>query len=89
MALPMCSGCTSSARAQAAGFTLEEIAELLRLDSTSDRARARELAKGRIIALDAKIEELQAARQALTKLARDCASGSKGPAPSSRPSRRG
>ena len=67
--------------AQAAGFTLEEIAELLRLDSTSDRARARELAKGRITALDAKIEELQTARQALTKLARDCASGSRGPCP--------
>ena len=67
--------------AQAAGFTLEEIAELLRLDSTSDRARARALAKDRIAALDAKIEELQAARQALTKLARDCASGSKGPCP--------
>lgn len=67
--------------AQAAGFTLEEIAELLRLDSTSDRARARELARDRIAALDAKIEELQAARQALTKLARDCASGSKGPCP--------
>jgi MerR family mercuric resistance operon transcriptional regulator len=67
--------------AQAAGFTLEEIAELLRLDSTSDRARARELAKARIAALDAKIEELQAARQALTRLARDCASGSRGPCP--------
>lgn len=67
--------------AQAAGFTLEEIGELLRLDSTSDRARARELAKDRIAALDAKIEEFQLARQALTKLARDCASGSKGPCP--------
>lgn len=67
--------------AQAAGFTLEEITELLRLDSTSDRARARELAKTRIAALDAKIEELQSARLALTKLARDCATGSKGPCP--------
>lgn len=67
--------------AQSAGFSLEEIAELLRLDSTSDRARARELAKGRIAALDAKIAELQSARQALTKLARDCAGGGKGPCP--------
>ena len=67
--------------AQAAGFTLEEIAELLRLDSTSDRARARELARSRITALDAKIEELQTARQALTRLARDCASGRRGPCP--------
>ena len=32
--------------AQAAGFTLEEIAELLHLDSTDDRARAREMARG-------------------------------------------
>jgi DNA-binding transcriptional MerR regulator len=37
--------------AQAAGFTLEEIAELLRLDSTGDRPRAREMAGARIAAL--------------------------------------
>ncbi len=67
--------------AQAAGFTLDGIAELLRLDSTSDRARARTLAQGRIKALDEKIAELQAARQMLSKLARDCASGGKGPCP--------
>jgi MerR family mercuric resistance operon transcriptional regulator len=67
--------------AQSAGFTLDEITELLRLDSTSDRARARTLAQARIKALDEKIAELQAARQSLSKLARDCASGSKGPCP--------
>jgi MerR family mercuric resistance operon transcriptional regulator len=67
--------------AQTGGFTLEEIAELLRLDSTSDRARARQLAQGRIAALDEKIAELQAARQSLSRLARDCASGGKGPCP--------
>lgn len=67
--------------AQAAGFTLEEIAELLHLDSTGDRPRAREMARSRIGALDAKIAELQQARQSLSKLAKDCAAGGKGPCP--------
>ena len=67
--------------AQTAGFTLEEIAELLRLDSSGDRPRAREMARARIAALDAKIAELQRARQSLSKLARECAAGDKGPCP--------
>src|SRR5688572_23005309 len=67
--------------AQAAGFTLEEIAELLHLDSTDDRPRARAMARSRIEALDAKIAELQRAREALSKLAKDCAAGGKGPCP--------
>jgi MerR family mercuric resistance operon transcriptional regulator len=67
--------------AQAAGFTLEEIAELLRLDSTGDRPRAREMARTRIAALDEKIAELEKARQSLARLAKDCAAGGKGPCP--------
>jgi MerR family mercuric resistance operon transcriptional regulator len=67
--------------AQAAGFTLEEIAELLHLDSTDDRPRARAMARSRIEALDAKIAELERARHSLAKLARDCAAGGKGPCP--------
>lgn len=67
--------------AQAAGFTLEEIGELLALDATQDRARARSLAEQRIAALDLRIAELQTARQALTALARACASGIDGPCP--------
>lgn len=67
--------------AQAAGFTLEEIAELLRLDSTDDRPRAREMARARIAALDERISELQRARQSLSRLARECAAGDKGPCP--------
>jgi MerR family mercuric resistance operon transcriptional regulator len=67
--------------AQGAGFTLEQIAELLELDATDDRARARALATERIAALDAKIAELQEARTALARLARDCASGDAGPCP--------
>jgi MerR family mercuric resistance operon transcriptional regulator len=64
-------------RAQAAGFTLEEIRELLDLDASDDRARARELANERVTALDARIAELQRARDALKRLAREC--GSVGP----------
>jgi MerR family transcriptional regulator, mercuric resistance operon regulatory protein len=65
--------------AQAAGFTLEQIAELIALDATDDRARA--LAQERIAALDARIAELTAARDALSQLARACGAGSTGPCP--------
>ncbi|MBE7186171.1 MAG: MerR family transcriptional regulator [Methylobacterium mesophilicum] len=67
--------------AQAAGFTLEQISELLKLDATNDRARARSLAEDRILALDTKIAELEAARTALRRLAHDCAASTKGPCP--------
>jgi len=68
-------------QAQAAGFTLEKIKELLLLDASDDRPRVRELAKERISALDAKIDELKQARDALKRLARECGSGSAGPCP--------
>lgn len=61
--------------AQRAGFTLEEARELLTLDARDDRARAQELARDRIAALDARIAQLNGARQALARLAADCASG--------------
>ena len=67
--------------AQAAGFTLEQVGELLALDATHDRARARALAKERIAALDGKIAELEKARDALKRLARDCGASSTGPCP--------
>lgn len=67
--------------AQAAGFTLEQIGELLALDATDERARARELARGQIAALDTKIAELSAARKSLQKLANECAKGHEGPCP--------
>lgn len=67
--------------AQAAGFTLEQIGELLALDAGEDRARARALAETRISALDARIAELRAARAALTRLAGACAAGGEGPCP--------
>ncbi len=68
-------------QAQTAGFTLEEIKELLELDAGEDRARARELARNRIHALNDKIAELQRAQDALKRLAHDCAEGSSGPCP--------
>src|SRR3990170_8945749 len=68
-------------QAQAAGFTLDQIAELIALDSTEDRPRARELAAARVAALDTKIAELQRARDALKGLARECGNGSAGPCP--------
>ena len=67
--------------AQSAGFTLEEIRELLDLDSSNDRSRARELASARIAALDSKIAELASARDSLVRLARECGEGSTGPCP--------
>lgn len=67
--------------AQAAGFTLEEIGELLALDASQDRARARELATARIATLDARIAEMKRARAALARLAKDCAAGGGGPCP--------
>lgn len=67
--------------AQTAGFTLEEIAELLRLDSTDDRSRAREMAWARIAALDEQIDALQQARRSLGRLARECAAADQGPCP--------
>jgi MerR family mercuric resistance operon transcriptional regulator len=68
-------------RAQSAGFTLDEIKELLALDSTDDRPRVRALAAERLKALESKIAELETARTALTRLSRACAAGTGGPCP--------
>lgn len=61
--------------AQEAGFTLNEIGELLALDAGEDRARARELAGMRIAAIDTQMAKLTAARAALEGLAERCAAG--------------
>ena len=68
-------------RAQSAGFTLEEIGELLALDRTDDRARVRELATERLAALEARMADLERSRTALQRLRTACASGRKGPCP--------
>jgi MerR family mercuric resistance operon transcriptional regulator len=67
--------------AQAAGFSLAQIAELIGLDRSDDRPRARAMAQEHITALDAEIARLEEARRALRKLASDCAHGTAGPCP--------
>jgi MerR family mercuric resistance operon transcriptional regulator len=67
--------------AQAAGFTLEKVSELLALDATDGRARARQLAREQIAALDVKIEELNRTRASLQRLADECRNGFVGPCP--------
>lgn len=67
--------------AQRAGFTLDQIAELIALDAVDDRPRARAMATDRIAALDAQIAELSKARASLERLARECAASGKGPCP--------
>ena len=68
-------------KAQGAGFSLAEIATLIDLDRTDDRARARAMARARLAALDAQISALEEARASLARLASDCAKGGAGPCP--------
>jgi len=67
--------------AQASGFTLDQIAELLALDTCGDRRRARTLAAERIAALDDQIARLQSMRSTLGRLEDACRSGAPGPCP--------
>lgn len=67
--------------AQASGFTLEEISELLALEESDDRVRVRALAHLRIEALDEKIAQMTETRAALARLAEQCAASETGPCP--------
>lgn len=67
--------------AQASGFTLEEISELLALEESDDRVRVRALARQRIEVLDGKIAQMTETRAALARLADQCAASDKGPCP--------
>lgn len=67
--------------AQAAGFTLKEIGELLAMDANDDRAQVRQLAEARIAALDDRIEELGRVRRSLARLTELCSSAADGPCP--------
>lgn len=67
--------------AQASGFTLEEISELLALEESNDRVRVRALARQRIEVLDEKIAQMTETRAALARLADQCAASDKGPCP--------
>ncbi|MET0238779.1 MAG: MerR family DNA-binding protein [Sphingobium sp.] len=67
--------------AQTAGFALREIARLIELDDGGDRAEVRALARARVAALDAQIEALAEARDALDRLAGKCERSDEGPCP--------
>ena len=67
--------------AQRAGFTLDEIGELLALEAGDDRVQVRHLARQRIDALDAKIAQMTETRAALARLADLCAASDRGPCP--------
>lgn len=67
--------------AQASGFTLEEVSELLALEESDDRIRVRALARQRIDALDEKIAQMTETRAALARLADQCAASDVGPCP--------
>jgi len=62
-------------RAQAVGFTLNEIAGLLELDKLKDRKLARAQALEKIALIDTRIRQLQSVTQALRHLVHDCEHG--------------
>lgn len=62
-------------RAQQAGFRLEEIAILLRLDRVRDRHAAHRLAGRKVAEIDQQIDALQKLRHALSALTLACERG--------------
>ena len=62
-------------RAQALGFTLEEIGGLLELDEAHACAETRELAAHKLGAIETKLADLAAMRKALTALVCQCDAG--------------
>jgi MerR family mercuric resistance operon transcriptional regulator len=62
-------------RVQAAGFTLEEIRELLRLDRTRDRRRVRQLAGRKLEEIGQRLRDLRALQRALREVVHDCDHG--------------
>ncbi len=65
-------------RAQAIGFTLDEVAELLSLNDSRDHRIARALAKEKILDIEGRIAELERMADALRRLVRVCAHGGEG-----------
>lgn len=68
-------------RAQALGFTLEEVAGLLRLDAASACAETRELAAHKLALIEEKLAQLAAMRKGLAALVSECGKGGKRPCP--------
>jgi len=63
-------------RAQALGFTLDEVAALLSLDAASSCTETRALADHKRALIEQKMADLAAMRQALTDLIQQCDRGS-------------
>lgn len=59
-------------RAKEAGFSLDEVRELLQLDAVSDRRRIHDLASDRLDDLEKRIADLQALAQRLRTLVTQC-----------------
>lgn len=62
-------------RAQAAGFTLEEIRELLRLDRGRDRQAVRQLAQRKLVELEGRLADLRDLARALRSVVHACDHG--------------
>jgi len=67
-------------RAQALGFTLDEIANLLALDEETDRESARAVARAKILDIESRIRQLKEVRTALQGLVA-CCENTDAPAP--------
>lgn len=62
-------------RAQEAGFTLKEVAELLRLAQRPNCRGARDIAAGKLSQVEQRIDDLERIRAALRALVRQCDAG--------------
>lgn len=59
-------------RAQELGFTLDEIAELLKLQDGADRRAIRRIARTRLAQVESRVADLQRMRRALQHVIEDC-----------------
>jgi MerR family mercuric resistance operon transcriptional regulator len=59
-------------RAQELGFSLAEIAELLRLGDGADRASIRQLASDRLVQIEAKLADLRRMQRVLKEVLTEC-----------------
>jgi len=67
-------------RAQALGYSLEDIAELMSLSATRDRQRVREITRERVAEIRERVADLQSMASALENLADCCAQAPEGSA---------
>lgn len=62
-------------RAQATGFSLDDVAQLLRLERTPDCGQAQRLASGKLAEVEAKLADLERMRESLRTMIEACARG--------------